>query len=228
MNSDEFLAYRNNDFPAIWAVDHDFVSHYSKQFGFTGERIFYLLLAFTLREESYCRGLPQVLKKFLLTAAGTKSVLHSAAFLVSATFQTPAMILCCPTPNSTSIAGLEFKRVYKVEFTSKIILCEYKLWNTKTVSFWNCISHFAKTTEFLSGLYNFQKEILVLKYLCLKSYLTLQNRFIATENMHHSRITHLQNPKRGSFLIQGHWRNITLVINEGLQQSRNSGCYADT
>lgn len=107
------------------------MSHNSKQFGVTRERIFYLFLAFTLREESYCRGLPQVLKRFLLRAAGTKSVLHSAAFLVSATFQKPAIILCCPTPNSTSIAGLEFKRVYKIEFTSKIILCEYKLWNTK-------------------------------------------------------------------------------------------------
>lgn len=96
-----------------------------------GRGFFYLFLAFTLREESYCRGLPQVLKRFLLRAAGTKSVLHSAAFLVSATFQKPAIILCCPTPNSTSIAGLEFKRVYKIEFTSKIILCEYKLWNTK-------------------------------------------------------------------------------------------------
>lgn len=167
------------------------MSHNSKQFGVTRERIFYLFLAFTLREESYCRGLPQVLKRFLLRAAGTKSVLHSAAFLVSATFQKPAIILCCPTPNSTSIAGLEFKRVYKIEFTSKIILCEYKQ-----------LSHFAKTTEFLPGLYNFQKEILVSK--CLKSYLTLQNRFIATENTRRSRITHLQNPKRGSFLIQGH------------------------
>lgn len=178
------------------------MSHNSKQFGFTRERIFYLLLAFTLREESYCRGLPQVLKRVLLRAAGTKSVLHSAAFLVSATFQKPAMILCCPTPDTTSIAGLEFKRVYEDGFISKIIFCEYELWNTTTFIQCQKLAHFAKITEFLPVLYNFRKEIPVSE--CLKSYLALQNRFIATENVHHSRITHLQNHKRGSFLIQGH------------------------
>lgn len=104
------------------------------------------------------------------------------------------MILCCPTPDTTSIAGLEFKRVYKDGFISKIILCEYELWNTTTFIQCQKLAHFAKIIEFLPVLYNFRKEILVSK--CLKSYLALQNRFIATENVHHSRITFTESQKR--------------------------------